>query len=68
MPLLKTIAREIYRLFVDDGSFAASLLVWIGAVWLLLPRLGVPSAWSPCLLFGGLAAILLESAVRRARR
>ena len=65
MTLIRTIAREIFGLFVDDGLFAVSLLVWIGAVWLLLPPLGVPSAWSPFLLFGGLAAILLESAVRR---
>jgi hypothetical protein len=68
MTLIRTIAREILGLFVDDGLFAASLLLWIGAVWLLLPHLGVPAAWTPYLLFAGLGAILLESAVRRAKR
>lgn len=68
MTLIRAIARKVFGLIVDDGLFAASLLVWIGAVWLLLPRLGVPPTWTPWLLFGGLVAILLESTVRRARR
>ena len=68
MTLIRAVARQVLGLFVDDGLFAASLLVWIGTVWLLLPRLGVPSIWTPWLLFGGLVAILLESTIRRAGR
>lgn len=68
MTLIRAVAREVLGLFVDDGLFAASLLVWIGTVWLLLPRLGVPPTWTPWLLFGGLVAILLESTIRRAGR
>jgi len=44
---IQTIWNEFIGLFVDDGSFAAALLAWLGACWLLLPRLGLPSAWSP---------------------
>jgi hypothetical protein len=68
MPWIKTIAAEIYGLFVDDGSFALAILAWLLAAWLLLPRLGLPSALGGPILFAGLAAILVESALRRARK
>jgi hypothetical protein len=62
---IQTIWNEFIGLFVDDGSFAAALLAWLGACWLLLPRLGLPSAWTPMFLFAGLVLILAESTVRR---
>ena len=68
MSWLRTIFREILGLFVDDGSFALLILVWLGLTALLLPYLG----WLPrargFLLFAGLAAILMGSAIRYARR
>lgn len=64
---LKTIWSGLIGLFVDDGRFAAAILAWLGACWLLLPRLGLPPAWPPGILFAGLALILLDSALRRAR-
>ena len=67
MSWIKTILREIVGLFVDDGSFALAILVFVGAAWLLLPRLGIPAEWGGIILFVGLAAILVESATRRAR-
>jgi hypothetical protein len=66
MNWIKTIWDEFIGLFVDDGSFAAAVLAWLGVCWLLLPRLGLPSAWPPLILFVGLVLILAESAVRRA--
>ncbi|WP_187290845.1 hypothetical protein [Hyphomicrobium denitrificans] len=45
MRWLKTIVAEIFGLFVDDGAFALAIIVWLGAVWLVLPRLNVPTAW-----------------------
>ncbi len=57
---------ELYGLFVDDGRFALSILVWIGIVWLLLPRLNLGPDWDGVALFAGLAVILIEGAVRRA--
>ena len=68
MRWFKTIFREIFGLFVDDGSFAIALLIWLGVMGLLLPRLGVFSRWNGLILFAGLGLILVESAMRYARK
>ncbi|HEV2677411.1 MAG TPA: hypothetical protein VGV37_22975 [Aliidongia sp.] len=68
MGWLGTILREAYGLFVDDGLFAVAILLWLGVTWQILPRLGLPPDLAGIVLFGGLALILLESAVRRSRR
>lgn len=64
----KTIFAEIFGLFVDDGAFALAIVIWLGAAWLVLPRLGVPKTWGGIILFAGLALILAESAIRRSKR
>jgi hypothetical protein len=63
MGWLRTIATEIWGLFVDDIGLAIASLVWIVLVWLGAAWLG-PAA-GPA-LFAGLAVILLTSALRRA--
>ena len=68
-----TVLREVYGLFVDDIWFTLSILVWLGLIWAGLfeaPQLQLAFAhWLPAvLLFLGLAGILLESALRFARR
>ena len=68
MTWLSTIWSEFIGLFVDDGSFAAAILAWLAFCWLVLPRLGLAPAWQPAILFVGLALILVESALRRARQ
>lgn len=68
MSSLKTIVAEILGLFVDDGSFALAIVVWLGLAGLVLPRLQALGPWASALLFAGLAAVLVESALRRARR
>lgn len=68
MSWIKAVVRETFGLFVDDGSFALALLVWIAAVWLVLPRLGLSSSSQAVALFAGLALILIGSAARSARR
>lgn len=68
MSWIRTVFNEVFGLFVDDGSFAVVILVWLLVTWLVLPRLGVPAARSGVALFVGLAGILLESATRRAGR
>lgn len=65
---LRSIFREIFGLFVDDGSFALMILVWLGLTTLLLPYLGWIPRWRGPILFAGLAAILLGSAVSYTRR
>ncbi len=59
---------EAFGLLVDDGLLAAAAVIWLALVWLVFPRLGVGAVWSGPLLFAGLAAILLESVVRRGAR
>ncbi len=62
------VAREVFGLFVDDGSFAAAILGWLLLVGLCLPRLGIAAGWEGLTLAGGLVSILVESATRRARK
>jgi hypothetical protein len=68
MRWVKTIARECIGLFVDDARYALIILVWLAAAWLLLPRLGLPAAVPPVLLFAGFVLILVDSAARHARK
>ncbi len=68
MTWLKTIWSEFIGLFVDDGSLAVAVVTWLIAAWLLLPRLPLPPALPPMILFAGLALILVESTLRRARQ
>ncbi|MGH7043280.1 MAG: hypothetical protein ACREFY_14300 [Acetobacteraceae bacterium] len=68
MRWITSIAHEVWRLFVDDGSFALAILVWLLIVWLLLSRTAMPSAWRGPVLFAGLALFLVWSAARRAKR
>lgn len=68
LPSLKRVAAEIFGLFVDDGSFALTILAWLAVVALVLTRLDISRAWLGVILFGGLAVILVESAIRGARR
>ena len=68
MSALKAMLREMFGLFVDDGSLAIAVLGWLALLWLLLPQLPVPALWHGVILVVGLLAILLESALRRARQ
>ena len=53
MRWIATVVREIFGLFVDDGSFALAVLVWIGVVCLpsfprwMLGYLGMPRRYHP---------------------
>ena len=68
MKWLRTILREILGLFVDDGSFAVAIVVWLLVVRLVVAHVAFVARWSGFLLFGGLAVMLAESALRFARR
>lgn len=68
MTWLKAIFQELFGLFVDDGSFAIAILIWLVLLWLVLPPLHVSGVWRAVILFGGLTAILIESVLRRARQ
>lgn len=68
MRWIKSIVREIFGLFVDDGSFAIAILVWLGLAVAGVPRVAAGARWAGPALFAGLAAILIESVLRFARR
>lgn len=68
MTRLRAAADELAGLFVDDRLFALALALWLAAM-AGAGALGIatPQARAP-VLFVGLAAILLASVVRAARR
>ncbi len=68
MRWIKAIVGEGFAVFVDDQSFAVVILLWLAFAWVVPPRLGLPPALPPVILFVGLVAILVESAARRARK
>lgn len=68
MSWLKSIAREVLGLFVDDGSFAIAILVWAAFVVFVLAHVATHPSWTGPSLFSGLACILIESVVRFSRR
>jgi hypothetical protein len=65
---LLEIFREIVGLFIDDGSLAIAILVWVAIVALLLPALGLPEVWRAIFLFVGCVVILIENVARSVRR
>jgi hypothetical protein len=67
MRWLRSVAREVAGLFVEDSSFAIAILVCL-AVVLVLGRVTAEGGWLGWVLFGGLAAVLTESVLRFARR
>jgi hypothetical protein len=66
MRTLAKIVQEFVGLFVDDGTLAATIVVWIAFYGLLLRLLPIGS-WQGPILFFGLAGILVENAIRGAR-
>ncbi len=68
MNWLKVTVKEIIGLFIDDGSFALAIVIWVGLVGLVSAQVSTARPWCGVALFAGLAAILAESALRRARK
>ena len=68
MRWLKSIAREVIGLFVEDGSFAVAILAWLALAVVVLPRAGLATRVAGPVLFAGLAAILVASVLRYSRR
>jgi hypothetical protein len=68
MRWLRSIAREVFGLFVDDGSFAVAIVIWLLLVVILLPRVVASASWAAPALFAGLGVILAQSVLRYARK
>ncbi len=61
-------AREVWGLFVEDGSFTIGIMICVALAIGLLPRVALPSPWRGPALFAALAAMLLENVARTARK
>ena len=67
MSWIKTAFSELVGLFVEDGSLALAILVWLALFGLVIVRLEELSDWHGAIFFAGLAVILIENTLRRAR-
>jgi hypothetical protein len=67
MAWIKTALSELASLFVEDGSLALAILIWLALTGLVLSRFDGLSPWRGAALFVGLALILVENTWRRAR-
>ena len=68
MAFLVSVLKELFGLFVDDGSLALAVLGW-AAVCAVVAATGLaPAALLGPLLFLGLAALMIENVLRRARK
>ena len=68
MGWLRAVLRSLIGLFVDDAAGAAAIVLWLAVAWWLLPTPALPAPAAPAILFAGLAAILVVTAMRGARR
>lgn len=67
MNWIKSILREIFSLFVDDGSLALAILIWLALIRWTAPHRSFSGPVAGIILFAGLALILIESTARYAR-
>ncbi len=61
---VSAILRELFGLFVDDGSLAINLLVWTGVAGGALALFTGGGAWQAPLMVAGYLAILIENVLR----
>ncbi len=60
--------QEVYGLFVEDGSLAIGIVVWLLVTIFIVPALHAPENLRAPLLFLGLAILLVENVVRASKR
>jgi len=63
----KTIALEIWGLFVDDAAFAVAVVAWLAITGIASHYIG-RSDWMPILFFIGLALLLVGGAIRQSKK
>ena len=68
MKTLNTIIRELFGLFIDDGSLALALLALLGVVALLVHETWLDTTQAAVLLLAGTIAVLIENVVRSSVR
>lgn len=67
MSFLSGVLRQLWRLFVDDGSLAGTLVIWCVGAGSVLPRWITFGGWNAPILFVGCIAILLTNIMLAAR-
>lgn len=67
MSSLLAAVRQLWGLFVDDGSLAITLVIWCAGAGFVLPRSISFNDWNAPILFVGCGAILLANVVLTAR-
>ncbi len=67
MNVILTALKEVYGLFVEDGSYAASILIWVLVAALVFPHLPALGLWRAPLLFAGMLFLLVENVLRTAK-
>jgi hypothetical protein len=68
MMTIRGLLRELIGLFVDDGSLALALLIWLGFSAAIAWKTEYDGLAKGGILVAGCAVILLENVIRRARR
>ncbi|MEO7041713.1 MAG: hypothetical protein ABI035_05580 [Gemmatimonadaceae bacterium] len=66
--IVTTALRELWGLFVEDGSFTIGIVLCIAIGIAILPRIAIPAEWRGAALFVILALVLLENVRRSARQ
>lgn len=68
MKLLKTSLQELFSLFVDDGSLAVGILIWMAVMALTSPFWPLPGEAKALIWSLGLLVLLVENLRRGVRR
>ncbi len=63
-----TIIKELWGLFVDDGTLAVGIIFWLLFVALILPLTGIPIQFDGAILLAGLILGLMENIWRAAKK
>lgn len=68
MNVITTALKEVYGLFVEDGSYAVGILIWLLLAALVLPHVPALGQWRAPLVFVGMLLLLVENVLRTARK
>ena len=68
MKVIVTAAKELLGLFVEDGSLALGILIWLAIAAWGFPLIPISSRWHAPAFFVGLVVLLVENVWRSARK
>ena len=66
MKTFLTIIEELWGLFVDDGTLAVGIILWLLFIAFVLPRTAIPTQFDSFILLGGMVLGLMENIWRAA--